>query len=83
MLVTDFVDFYSDDPSSTKNGGVLGWVSFGYIYRTGQILIMLLIWGLLLFLCPLWLKRYQYGPIEWVWRMLTHIRFIPLTKISK
>ena len=56
---------------------------FGYIDRTGQILIMILIWGLLLFICPLWLKRYQYGPIEWVWRMLTHIRFIHLTKISK
>ena len=36
---------------------------FGYIDRTGQILIMILIWGLLLFICPLWLKRYQYGPI--------------------
>jgi uncharacterized protein len=27
-----------------------------------------------------WLARYQYGPVEWVWRSLTYFRLQPLAK---
>ena len=28
----------------------------------------------------LWLKRYRYGPVEWIWRVLTYGRLIPIRK---
>ncbi len=28
----------------------------------------------------LWLGRFQFGPLEWIWRMLTYGSWIPLTK---
>lgn len=28
----------------------------------------------------LWLDRFQFGPLEWIWRMLTYGSWIPLTK---
>ena len=28
----------------------------------------------------LWLDRFQFGPLEWIWRMLTYGRWFPLTK---
>lgn len=31
-------------------------------------------------LCSLWLKRCQYGPFEWVWRMLTYGSILPIRK---
>ncbi len=30
----------------------------------------------------LWLSIFQFGPIEWLWRMITYQRFIPLLKKS-
>ena len=31
-------------------------------------------------LCRLWLLRFRFGPLEWIWRMLTYGRRFPLTK---
>lgn len=28
----------------------------------------------------LWLKRFAYGPLEWIWRMLTYGRWLPLLR---
>jgi uncharacterized protein len=28
----------------------------------------------------LWLKYFQFGPLEWVWRMLTYGRRMPIRK---
>jgi uncharacterized protein len=27
-----------------------------------------------------WLGRFRFGPLEWLWRMLTYGSWIPLTK---
>ncbi|WP_306367219.1 DUF418 domain-containing protein [Nocardiopsis sp. CC223A] len=27
-----------------------------------------------------WSARFRYGPLEWVWRMLTHLRILPLRR---
>ena len=32
------------------------------------------IWTVLLIVCPLWLGRFQLGPLEWLWRSLTYGR---------
>ncbi|MFE6308990.1 DUF418 domain-containing protein [Nocardiopsis sp. NPDC057823] len=28
----------------------------------------------------LWSARFRYGPLEWVWRMITHLRVLPLRR---
>ncbi|HEX6324903.1 MAG TPA: DUF418 domain-containing protein [Vicinamibacterales bacterium] len=45
---------------------------FGSVERTGQLAIVLLIWAVQLVLSPIWLKHFQFGPLEWVWRSLTY-----------
>ena len=47
---------------------------FGEIERTGQILITIGIWILILIWSPLWLKYFKYGPLEKLWRNLTYWR---------
>ncbi len=42
---------------------------------TASALIVILgIWGVLLLACPLWLRAFQMGPVEWLWRSLTYGR---------
>ncbi|MFJ6025777.1 DUF418 domain-containing protein [Brevundimonas sp. NPDC092305] len=40
----------------------------------GAIWVLQLIWS------PLWLSRFQMGPLEWLWRCLTYGRRVPLTR---
>ena len=46
---------------------------FGQVERGGQILIVFAVWMILLFISPLWLRRFQFGPAEWLWRTLTYL----------
>ena len=38
------------------------------------------VWLLQLVWSPLWLSRFEMGPLEWVWRCLTYGRRVPLLK---
>lgn len=31
----------------------------------------------------LWLRAFRAGPLEWVWRGLTHMRFVPLRRVHR
>ena len=53
---------------------------FGHVDRWGQILIVFAIWVLQLLLAPLWLARYRFGPLEWLWRSLTYMRLQPMRR---
>ncbi|MFO7446699.1 MAG: DUF418 domain-containing protein [Ignavibacteriaceae bacterium] len=46
---------------------------FGSAYLTLSVIIIFLFQVLL---SILWLKRYKYGPLEWLWRMLTYGSYI-------
>ena len=61
----------------------IGLSLFGYVNRAYQLVIMFLIWYVLLKLCPMWVRKYHYGPVEWIWRMLTHMKLIPLLRQRK
>lgn len=51
-----------------------GFGYFGKVERLGQILIVPAVWiGIILF-SVLWQKKFQYGPLEWLWRTLTYWR---------
>ena len=44
----------------------------GQIERAWQLLIVLAIWALQLWLSPIWLRHFRFGPLEWLWRSLTY-----------
>ena len=45
---------------------------FGRIERLGQILIVMGVWAVQLLGSTLWLRRFRFGPLEWLWRSLTY-----------
>ena len=51
---------------------------FGQISRAPQMLIVFVIIICQLFLSTWWLKRYQFGPLEWLWRSLTYKQLQPM-----
>lgn len=54
----------------------------GEVDRPGLWAIIIAIWILQLIWSPLWLARFEMGPLEWVWRCLTLGRRIPLRKAT-
>ena len=53
---------------------------FGTINRDEWIPIVLAIWAAQLVWSPLWLARFRYGPLEWLWRRLSYGRQLPMTR---
>ncbi len=53
---------------------------YGQVEHQFQILIVIAIWIIILILSPLWLKKFQYGPLEWLWRVLSYWRLQPMKK---
>lgn len=45
---------------------------FGRVERVGQIAIVAAVWAVLLIFSSLWLRNFQFGPLEWLWRALTY-----------
>lgn len=61
----------------------LGIVFYGYGFqlfnrfsRFELLGIILCVWIVQVTLTALWLKKHQYGPMEWLWRKLTYSSFI-------
>lgn len=50
----------------------------GQVERAGQLLIVLGIWALQLWLSPIWLRHFRFGPLEWLWRSLTYWKLQPM-----
>ncbi len=55
-----------------------GFGLFGRVERIGQLGVVLVVWVLQLVLSTLWMSRYRFGPLEWLWRSLTYWRLQPL-----
>lgn len=51
---------------------------YGRVERVEQAMLVLAIWASLLVTTSLWLSRFRYGPLEWLWRTLTYMRRQPL-----
>lgn len=56
-----------------------GWAGglYGTMHRLDLLLVVLLGWALMIGFSRLWLGRFRYGPLEWVWRCLTYWRLFP------
>lgn len=57
-----------------------GLARFGYVGRAAALAIVLAIWVLQLSLSPLWLRYFQIGPAEWLWRSLADRRWRPFLR---
>ena len=56
----------------------LGWgTSFGLITIEITAFAVFIVQILL---CRLWLHYFRFGPLEWLWRMLTYGKYFPITK---
>jgi len=58
-------------------------IGLGLLIKTSpatNILICCTIFGLQIIFCKFWLKRFNYGPIEWLWRSATYLKWQPLRK---
>jgi uncharacterized protein len=56
----------------------LGW--YGTLQRYQLYYVVFAIWAVELAWSPWWLARYQYGPMEWLWRSLTRWEPQPMRK---
>ncbi|GAA4270565.1 DUF418 domain-containing protein [Hyunsoonleella aestuarii] len=59
-----------------------GFALFGTLQRYELYYIVGSIWVFQLITSPIWLKYFQYGPVEWLWRSLTYQKKQPF-KIDK
>jgi uncharacterized protein len=51
---------------------------FGKLERVEQALTVAAIWIIQLWLSPIWLRYFQFGPFEWLWRSLSYRRLQPM-----
>jgi len=52
----------------------------GKVERYGQVLIVFAIWAFQFWYSTWWLKRFRFGPAEWLWRSLTYWKLQPMKK---
>ena len=57
-----------------------GFGLYGQIGAFGGILLTLAIYGVLLAFSVWWLRRFRFGPMEWIWRSLTYLRPQPMRR---
>ncbi|MGB0524806.1 MAG: DUF418 domain-containing protein [Flammeovirgaceae bacterium] len=55
---------------------------FGSLERIEQLLIVFAIYMIQLYISPIWLKYFQFGPFEWLWRSATYWKWQPLKRTA-
>ncbi|MGD8778058.1 MAG: DUF418 domain-containing protein [Ignavibacteria bacterium] len=55
-----------------------GFGLFGVMDKIGQLWVVGAVWIFQLIASPIWLKYFQLGPLEWVWRSLTYWKRQPM-----
>jgi uncharacterized protein len=60
----------------------LGWgfAFAGQLDYAEQLLVVAAIWAFQLAVSPVWLRRYRFGPVEWLWRSLTYMQVQPMRR---
>ncbi|UCD17281.1 MAG: DUF418 domain-containing protein [Candidatus Zixiibacteriota bacterium] len=56
---------------------------FGRIERLGLLGFVLGIWIFQVYFSTIWLKRFRFGPAEWLWRSLTYRRRQPMRIVQQ
>lgn len=55
---------------------------YGSVGPTFALVFATSVWCVEALLCHLWMKRFQLGPVEWLWRSLTYMRALPLRRVA-
>ena len=58
------------------NGYGLGF--YGRVSPAVGLLLTFVLYGLQIPLSGWWLRRFRFGPVEWLWRSLTYRRLQPM-----
>jgi uncharacterized protein len=57
---------------------LLGW--YGQLERHQLYYVVFAIWAAQLVISPLWLRYFRFGPVEWLWRSLTYVKWQPMRR---
>ncbi len=57
-----------------------GLAMYGHLGPAAALAFACSVWATEVVIARLWLSRFAIGPIEWLWRSLTYLTWIPLTK---
>jgi uncharacterized protein len=57
-----------------------GFGLFGKLQRYQLYGTVFFVWLLILIMSPFWLRRFRFGPLEWVWRSLTYWKKQPFRR---
>ncbi len=57
-----------------------GFGLFGSLTNLQLMLIVFAVWAAILIWSPLWLTRFRFGPLEWLWRSLTYGKLQPFRR---
>ncbi len=52
----------------------VGFGLFGQLQRYQLLYVVLAIWVFQLVVSPIWLKYFEFGPLEWLWRRLSYLQ---------
>ena len=55
-------------------GFFFGFATYGKVGFAASLLLLIAIWAVITTLCVLWLRRFSFGPMEWLWRVVTYLR---------
>jgi uncharacterized protein len=58
----------------------VGFRLYGQLERHQLYYIVFAIWAVQLVISPLWLSRFRFGPVEWLWRYLTYLKRPPFRR---
>jgi hypothetical protein len=54
------------------------WKLFGKLEYYQLMSVVFEVWAINLIASSLWLRRFTYGPVEWLWRSLTYAKMQPI-----
>ena len=60
-----------------------GLALYGHLERHELYYVVLAIWIVQLIWSPLWMRRFRFGPAEWVWRSLTYWQKQPMKQVTR
>jgi uncharacterized protein len=58
----------------------VGFGLFGRLDRLQLLGVVVAIWIAQLLISPIWLARFRFGPMEWLWRSLTYVKRQPMRR---
>lgn len=57
-----------------------GLAMYGRVSPSGGVLLAVSVWAIELVLAHAWLRAFELGPVEWLWRSLTYLRVMPMRR---